>query len=41
MWRDRLAQAVESGSYVGQRLVQPIPEIFPSAPFRPTRGKEW
>lgn len=30
MWRDRLAQAV-NGSYVVQRLVRPVPELFPSA----------
>ena len=35
-WRDRLAQALD-GSYVVQRLVRPVPELFPSAtPGRPT-----
>lgn len=30
MWRDLLAQAA-SGAYVVQRLVRPVPELFPSA----------
>ncbi len=30
MWRNGLAQAV-NGSYVVQRLVRPVPELFPSA----------
>jgi len=28
MWRSRLAQAV-NGSYIVQRLVRPVPELFP------------
>ena len=36
MWRDRVAQAVNS-SYIVQRLVRPEPELFPTeTPGRPT-----
>jgi hypothetical protein len=30
MWRDHLAQAVDDGSYVVQRLVRPVTELFPT-----------
>ena len=30
VWRDRLAAAVEHGSHVVQRLIRPVPELFPS-----------
>lgn len=38
MWRDRVAQAV-NGSSVVQRLVRPVPELFPSA--TPGRLAAW
>ena len=31
MWRDQLAEAVNHGSYVVQRRVRAVPELFPSA----------